>query len=116
MESDLPSIPIFLPKQEDNSKFALFESVIGKYFEIIKGILPKISSLYLGISSSIQKMTCFNKTYTAYRQVRVLINRNEQIRNLDRKPPLRNENHSSDDRVQTQHDRITLHQRFDGKC
>lgn len=50
MESDLPEVQLPLTNPDDNSKFALFESVIAKYFEIIKGILPKISSLYLRIS------------------------------------------------------------------
>ena len=49
MEGELPPASALVSKPDDNSKFALFESVIAKYFEIIKGILPKISSLYLCI-------------------------------------------------------------------
>lgn len=42
-----------LTEEQEHTKTELFESVIAKYFEIIKTILPRISTLYLGTTRPI---------------------------------------------------------------
>ena len=47
--SNQPNTKQSPPELVEPNKTNLYESVIAKYFEVIKSILPRISSLYLCI-------------------------------------------------------------------